>query len=128
AALVVLFVVYAALRLDLSTVKEHLVLAGIVFAVGFVSFVVGWIGGGDVKLLTALTLWAGPSHGPELLVMTTLVGSSALDLKRLGRRVTATPRARSRASSRSEVGLGASPACAARRRCRPRRRRRFGRG
>lgn len=74
ATLVALFVIYAALRLDLSTVKQHLVLAGIIFAVGFVSFVVGWIGGGDVKLLTALTLWAGPSHGPELLVMTTLVG------------------------------------------------------
>ncbi len=74
ATLVALFLVYATLRLDLSTFKAHLVLAAIVFALGFVSFIVGWIGGGDVKLLTALTLWAGPSHGPELLVMTTLGG------------------------------------------------------
>lgn len=74
ATLVALFLVYAALRLDLSTLKEHAVLAGLVFALGFISFMVGWIGGGDVKLLTALTLWAGPSHGPELLVMTTLAG------------------------------------------------------
>lgn len=74
ATLTALFLVYAVLKLDLSTVKDHLVLAGIVFAIGFVSFVFGWIGGGDVKLLTALTLWAGPSLGPDLLIMTTLAG------------------------------------------------------
>jgi prepilin peptidase CpaA len=74
ATLTALFLVYALLRLDLSTFKDHLVLAGIVFALGFASFVFGWIGGGDVKLLTALTLWAGPSHGPDLLILTTLGG------------------------------------------------------
>ena len=74
ATLTALFLVYAVLRLDLSAFKDHLILAGIVFVVGFVSFVAGWIGGGDVKLLTALTLWAGPSHGPDLLIMTTLGG------------------------------------------------------
>ena len=74
ATLTALFLVYAVLKLDLSTVKDHLVLAGIVFVIGFASFVFGWIGGGDVKLLTALTLWAGPSHGPDLLIMTTLAG------------------------------------------------------
>jgi prepilin peptidase CpaA len=74
AALVGLFLVYALLRLDVSAFKAHLLLAAIVFAVGFVMFVLGWIGGGDVKLLAALTLWAGPSHGPDLLIMTTLAG------------------------------------------------------
>jgi prepilin peptidase CpaA len=74
AALAALFLVYAVLRLDLSTFKDHVLLAGIVFVVGFASFVFGWIGGGDVKLLTALTLWAGPSHGADLLIMTTLGG------------------------------------------------------
>lgn len=74
ATLTVLFLIYAVLRLDVSTFKDHLMLAGIVFVAGFVSFVLGWIGGGDVKLLTALTLWAGPSYGPDLLIMTTLGG------------------------------------------------------
>ena len=74
ATLVGLFLVYAVLRLDVSAFKAHLLLAAIVFAVGFVMFVLGWIGGGDVKLLAALTLWAGPSHGPDLLIMTTLAG------------------------------------------------------
>jgi prepilin peptidase CpaA len=74
ATLVGLFLVYAVLRLNLSAFKAHLMLAGMVFVFGFVSFIAGWIGGGDVKLLTALTLWAGPSHGPDLLIMTTLGG------------------------------------------------------
>jgi prepilin peptidase CpaA len=74
ATLTALFLVYALLKFDVFTFKDHLVLAGIVFALGFVSFVFGWIGGGDVKLLTALTLWAGPSHGPDLLILTTLGG------------------------------------------------------
>lgn len=74
ATLVVLFLAYAVLKLDVSAFKAHLLLAAIVFALGFGMFVLGWIGGGDVKLLTALTLWAGPSHGADLLVMTTLGG------------------------------------------------------
>lgn len=74
ATLVALFLVYALLRLDVAKFQSHLLLAGIVFALGFIMFVLGWIGGGDVKLLTALTLWAGPSYGSDLLVMTTLGG------------------------------------------------------
>lgn len=74
ATLTALFLIYAAIKLDLPTFKDHLILAAVVFLIGFVSFVSGWIGGGDVKLLTALTLWAGPSHGPDLLIMTTLGG------------------------------------------------------
>ena len=31
-----------------------------VFLVGAVMFARGWLGGGDVKLLAAVTLWAGP--------------------------------------------------------------------
>ncbi len=74
ATLTALFLVYAVIRLDVSTFGAHLMLAGMVFAFGFVSFVLGWVGGGDVKLMTALTLWAGPSLGPDLLILTTLGG------------------------------------------------------
>jgi len=74
ATLMALFLAYAVLRLDVSTFKDHLILAGIVFALGFISFALGWVGGGDVKLLTVLTLWAGPSYGPDLLILTTLGG------------------------------------------------------
>ncbi|MDX2205178.1 MAG: prepilin peptidase [Hyphomicrobiaceae bacterium] len=74
AALVALFLAYAALRLDLAALGSHLLLAGIVFAVGLASFILRLVGGGDVKLITALALWAGPSHGADLLIWTTLGG------------------------------------------------------
>src|SRR5436309_15928752 len=45
-----------------------------VFLVGAVFFARGWLGGGDVKLLAAATLWAGPAGTPQLLVATGLLG------------------------------------------------------
>ena len=48
------------------------------FGLGFVLFFVMWIlgvcGGGDVKLLAAATLWAGPASTPALLVVTGVLG------------------------------------------------------
>ena len=38
---------------------SHLAAAALVFAVGFWMFQMGWLGGGDVKLLTACALWIG---------------------------------------------------------------------
>ncbi|SDF83420.1 prepilin peptidase CpaA [Limimonas halophila] len=45
-----------------------------VFAVGAVVFAAGWLGGGDVKLLSVLALWAGAAHVAELLLITALAG------------------------------------------------------
>jgi len=45
-----------------------------VFLVGAVLFCRGLIGGGDVKLLAAATLWAGPAGTPALLVLTGVFG------------------------------------------------------
>jgi prepilin peptidase CpaA len=45
-----------------------------VFLVGFVLFSRGWLGGGDVKLLAAATLWAGPAGTPALLLLTAVLG------------------------------------------------------
>jgi len=45
-----------------------------VFLAGALLFARGLIGGGDVKLLTAATLWAGPGAAPGLLVWTGLLG------------------------------------------------------
>ena len=39
--------------------QSGLIAAAIVFAVGFVLFERGFVGGGDVKLLTVVSLWAG---------------------------------------------------------------------
>jgi prepilin peptidase CpaA len=48
--------------------------AAAVFAFGALLFSRGLMGGGDVKLLTAATLWAGPSTTPALLIVTALLG------------------------------------------------------
>lgn len=45
-----------------------------VLGAGIVAFGLGWFGGGDVKLLAAVSLWAGPDHLPLLLVATALAG------------------------------------------------------
>ncbi len=46
------------------------------FLVGAVLFARGYLGGGDVKLLSAATLWAGPSGTPELLMLTGVLGGA----------------------------------------------------
>jgi prepilin peptidase CpaA len=45
-----------------------------VFTAGALLFARGLIGGGDVKLLAASTLWAGPHMAPALLVVTAVLG------------------------------------------------------
>jgi len=45
-----------------------------VFVVGFALFALGLAGGGDVKLLAATALWAGPAMILPLLVVTGLAG------------------------------------------------------
>ena len=48
--------------------------AAAVFAAGALLFARGLMGGGDVKLLTAATLWAGPGLTPALLIVTAVLG------------------------------------------------------
>jgi len=48
--------------------------AAAVFAGGALLFWRGLMGGGDVKLLTAATLWAGPASTPTLLIATAVLG------------------------------------------------------
>lgn len=50
-----------------------LIAAGI-FALGILAFARGWFGGGDVKLLAATSLWAGPAMFPSMLLVTGLAG------------------------------------------------------
>jgi prepilin peptidase CpaA len=45
-----------------------------VFLAGALCFSRGYLGGGDVKLLAAATLWAGPAGTPTFLVMTGMLG------------------------------------------------------
>ncbi len=48
--------------------------AAVALSVGFILFALKCLGGGDVKLLTAVTLWAGPTLIVEFLLVTTITG------------------------------------------------------
>ena len=51
-------------------------LALAVFVAGFVPFGLGWMGGGDVKLMTVAALWAGPAVIVDFLLLTAIVGGA----------------------------------------------------
>ncbi|HTH16746.1 MAG TPA: prepilin peptidase [Magnetospirillum sp.] len=45
------------------------------FAVTLGFYLLGWLGGGDVKLAAAVFLWAGHRHGIAILVLVALAGT-----------------------------------------------------
>src|SRR5437588_183200 len=67
----------------------------VVFAVGAVLFAGGYVGGGDVKLLSAAALWAGPAGIANLLLLTGIFGGALALLLLLpaGARIVASIRA-----------------------------------
>jgi prepilin peptidase CpaA len=60
--------------LTLAAAGVAMLCAAAVFVVGALLFSRGLIGGGDVKLLAAASLWAGPAATLPLLVLTALLG------------------------------------------------------
>ncbi|MGH7099221.1 MAG: prepilin peptidase [Stellaceae bacterium] len=64
----------AAQRIAPVTALSAVGVAALVFLVGAVLFARGYVGGGDVKLLCAAALWAGPAATPELLIVTAGLG------------------------------------------------------
>ena len=73
-SLCVLWPLYTLATPSLFGLLGSLGCALIVFLVGAVCFSRGYLGGGDVKLLAAATLWAGPVGTPPLLVLTGVLG------------------------------------------------------
>jgi prepilin peptidase CpaA len=65
---------YVASAPSLNAVLGALGVALAVFLTGAVLFARGWLGGGDVKLLSAATLWAGAPQALGLLVVTGILG------------------------------------------------------
>tara|TARA_R110002072_G_scaffold86541_5_gene195221 strand:- start:5 stop:526 length:522 start_codon:yes stop_codon:yes gene_type:complete len=61
---------------DWASIPWHLLCGLGVLVVGIFIFALGWLGGGDVKLLAALSLWAGPDQLLLLLLMTCLAGGA----------------------------------------------------
>jgi len=54
--------------------QEGLIALGIMFALGYVVFAMKWMGGGDIKLITACALWVGLSNLMEFAFITALLG------------------------------------------------------
>ena len=73
-ALAILFLILAAMQLPLTTIGLHLLVGIAVLLIGAGIFYFGWLGGGDVKLLAALALWAGPEQIHFLILGTALFG------------------------------------------------------
>lgn len=71
AALFPLYVITAPHEMDWL---QNVAVAGVVLLIGFAMFALGLLGGGDVKMLAAAALWAGPKLIATLLVYTTLAG------------------------------------------------------
>lgn len=53
---------------------HHLGVAVAAFAVGLVLYIFGWWAAGDVKLMAAVALWAGPPKALELVLLTGVLG------------------------------------------------------
>ncbi len=51
-----------------------LVLAGLVFAIGFALYSFRLLGGGDVKFLAVVALWAGPAQITAFMLSTAVIG------------------------------------------------------
>lgn len=71
-----LLVLYPGYAVSLSPAEIGIAaaIATAVFMVGAGFFSFGIMGGGDVKLLAATSLWAGGAYFPAFLVLTTIVG------------------------------------------------------
>jgi len=74
-ALVSAFAVYAATHLGWRMFMAHFANAAVVFVLATAFFVAKWMGGGDVKLLTAVALWMGPEHGALFTLLMAVLGA-----------------------------------------------------
>ncbi len=73
-ALAVLFVAIAAWRFEHIAVLEHLGAGALVFSVGILAFRFNVLGGGDIKLLSAIALWVGLNLLPIFIIAVALFG------------------------------------------------------
>ncbi|HYC02565.1 MAG TPA: prepilin peptidase [Azospirillaceae bacterium] len=74
AALVLAFLVQAAVAGTAGSLAAHLLTGAAVLAVCILLFAMNVIGGGDAKLLAATALWAGPAATPLLILVMGVAG------------------------------------------------------
>ena len=76
---------------DPSAFWMHLAIALAVLASGIAVWGLGWLGGGDVKLIAALALWAGPDQVAGLLLTIALSGGALALLVMMRARIVQMP-------------------------------------
>ncbi len=90
AAIVLGFVVFAAAHWSQLDISMHLVIAGVFFGLSLLCWFLGWLGGGDVKLLGAVGLWLGTAHAFAFLfilaVTSAVLSGALLVLRKFSRR------------------------------------------
>lgn len=74
-AIALLYAVHAVLAPPASLIG-HLLAPMVMFALGLVLFARGWMGGGDVKLLTAVACWTGLTGLAPMLFGTVMAGGA----------------------------------------------------
>jgi prepilin peptidase CpaA len=65
---------------------KHLIVAGAALFLGFGIYVAGFMGAGDIKLITVLMLWAGTRDGFAFLIAMTLIGGVFASLLLISRK------------------------------------------
>jgi prepilin peptidase CpaA len=74
AAIVILYPLYVAASTAPIDWIGGIVVAGVLLVIGLPLFALGWMGGGDVKLIAAVGLWAGPPLVGAYVVVTAIAG------------------------------------------------------
>lgn len=73
------FVVAPAIGMSLTEIVQHTVICFVTLLVGMGFFAMGWIGGGDAKLMAAVALWIGWGQAlPYFLIASVLGGGLTL--------------------------------------------------
>ncbi len=74
AAMLVLYPAWVAAAWPAVDPLSGLAVGAGIFALGFAAFARGWLGGGDVKLLIALGVWAGTARIVETMIVIVMAG------------------------------------------------------
>lgn len=62
--------------MGLTAIGLHIAAGAVVLVVAFTCFAMGWMGGGDAKMASAIALWFGFTHLLEFLIYASLFGGA----------------------------------------------------
>lgn len=70
------FFIHTILRADITWALHGALIGAAIFAFGAVLFARGYLGGGDVKMLAAVAMWAGSDKFLDFILVTAVAGAS----------------------------------------------------